>query len=77
MTDGVFLSHAQTMTELFLPPPDGKDPLKNLDSKVKAALTREYNKVVHKSQAVSRELYQVNTHIEGECGEAGYWCLWS
>lgn len=50
------------MAELYLPPAGKdaeKDPFKEVDSKVKGALTREYNKVVHKSQAVSRELYQV------------------
>lgn len=42
----------QTLTELFLSP-NGKDPLKDLDSKVKAAFTREYNKTVHMSQGLA------------------------
>jgi len=49
------------MVELSLSNDGKEDPLKTLDSKVKSALTREYNKVVHKSQAVSRDLYQVPT----------------
>lgn len=42
----------QTLPELYLSP-NGQDPLKTLDSKVKAALTREYNKGTHKSQGLA------------------------
>lgn len=56
----------QTLTELFLSP-NGKDPLKDLDSKVKAAFTREYNKTVHMSQGLA--------HSEAFKVRAMKWCM--
>lgn len=37
----------------------GQDALKSLDSKIKAALTREYNKVAHMSQGINQTMYKV------------------
>jgi hypothetical protein len=49
----------QTMDELCC----GEEPFKKLESGVKAALTREYNKGVHKSQGLNASLYAVRAPL--------------